>query len=78
MKQLLTSLLIAPAALGATVVYDPSLGTLPDAQGFARIQDPAQANPTVSDGLLHQGLTVFNGIQGWYEPESDVCALALV
>ncbi|MBS0189790.1 MAG: hypothetical protein U0573_13580 [Phycisphaerales bacterium] len=72
MKQLLTSLLIAPAALGATVVYDPSLGTLPDAQGFARIQDPAQANPTVSDGLLHQGLTVFNGIQGWHQPAPSI------
>ncbi|MBX3381005.1 MAG: hypothetical protein KF805_13005 [Phycisphaeraceae bacterium] len=65
--------LVGATALAAPGVYDPSLGTLPDAQGFSRVQDPAvQAEPTVSSGVLHQGLTVFNGIQGWNRTDTVI------
>ncbi len=53
-------------ALAAPSIYDPSLGTLPDAQGFIRQQNPiGQIEPTIVDGTLRQGLTFFDGIQCW-------------
>lgn len=34
--------------------YDPGLGTLPEAQGFTRIQDAPRPEPIVAGGVLHQ------------------------
>ncbi len=45
-------------------IYDPSLGTLPEAQGWQFIGTSSPA-PTVSQGVLHQGPTVFAAQQYW-------------
>lgn len=43
-------------AVAAEIRYDPTLGTLPDDQGFIR-QDSGAPTPTVTGGLLHQDTT---------------------
>jgi hypothetical protein len=51
--------------------YDASLGTLPEAQGFTRVDTGEAPNPTVSGGILHQGPTsgaIPNGNQYWKAP----------
>lgn len=54
------------ASYANTIVYNPSLGTLPQAQGFTLQNDPpASPDPTVSAGILHQGPTALNGYQFW-------------
>jgi hypothetical protein len=48
----------------AVVVYDPSLNTLPSAQGFTLTEDPpASPAPTVTGGILSQGPTSLTGDQ---------------
>ncbi len=57
--------LSGPATAGV-FGYDASLGSLPDAQGWTFIEDGAAVPvPTVSAGVLHQGLTDFSGYQYW-------------
>lgn len=59
-----------PAA-GNTVIYNPALGTLPQEQGFTFGQDtPVSPAPSISGGILYQGLTSFSGEQ-WFE-KNDV------
>ncbi len=58
---------IAVQALGATtsVSYDPSLGTLPQAQGWTFNSGSGNPAPQVSGGVLRE--TVTNGGQYWYK-----------
>lgn len=69
--------LSGPATAGV-FGYDASLGSLPDAQGWTFIEDGAAVPvPTVSAGVLHQGLTDFSGYQyleraSWWD-EFCVC-----
>lgn len=67
---LFTSLPLTPSLIGpasaATISYQPSLGTLPEAQGWIKREGGApQPAPTVSGGVLHQGPTDFSGHQYW-------------
>jgi hypothetical protein len=45
--------------------YDPSLGTLPEAQGFTRMDEGGSPNPTVTGGMLNQGPTSYFARQYW-------------
>ncbi len=57
---------LTAAAGAATVGYDPSLGSLPEAQGWGYHQDGAPvAVPAVVSGVLQQGPTDFSGHQYW-------------
>jgi len=56
-------------SIAATVTYDASLNTLPDAQGWTLYQNnnggPTPPAPTVSGGILYQGPTTVDGYQSW-------------
>ncbi len=55
----------APAS-AASISYNAGLGSLPEAQGWTFIQDGASVPaPSVSGGVLSQGLTDFSGHQYW-------------
>ncbi len=45
--------------------YKPSLGTLPTEQGWSLVETGSQPTPLVSDGILHQGITLEKGVQYW-------------
>src|SRR5258708_2310068 len=51
----------------ATIItYDPSVGTLPDSQGFTLVESPpASPAQTLDSGALHQGPTSQGGTQVW-------------
>lgn len=52
---------------GAIVMYNPAMGTLPQEQGFTFNQETSISPlPSVSGGILYQGLTSFPG-QQWFE-----------
>lgn len=54
-------------AYAVGVTYDPNLGTLPDAQGFTREEDPGFPVPVVGGGVLHTfAQTVPSATQYWY------------
>jgi hypothetical protein len=57
----------AEKAQGANIyTYDASLGTLPEAQGFTRIEDdPDAPAPTVGGGVLHQFSQSLDRAQWW-------------
>ena len=64
------ALCVSPMLARADIIvtYDPSLGTLPEAQGFTFVEvPPPSPPPSVSGGILHQGLTSFEGQQYWQE-----------
>jgi len=52
-------------ATAGGLIYDASLGTLPDAQGFNFVDTGGSPTPTVAGGILHQGLTSTPGLQYW-------------
>ena len=55
---LLLSLFAAtPLSAERMLTYDPSLGTLPEAQGWSLVESGTHPAPFVSGGVLHQGLT---------------------
>src|SRR5437868_5640108 len=47
-------------------VYDASLGTLPEPQGFTLDQTPGFVEPSLSGGILHQYANYAVGYQYWY------------
>ena len=60
---------ISPTSAKSNVIvmYDPSLGTLPQAQGFSSFEvDGLSPAPSVSGGILYQGPTNFTGEQ-WFQ-----------
>jgi hypothetical protein len=59
-------LFTAPGLAQTWTTYDPSLGTLPEAQGFTRMDNGGSADPTVTNGMLNQGATAYFGYQYWY------------
>src|SRR5260221_5935049 len=52
-------------------LYDASLGTLPEAQGFSRFQTPGFIEPTLSGGVLHQYANDAVGYQFWYASDGQ-------
>jgi hypothetical protein len=60
------TLLLALPAQASVLSYDAAVGSLPEAQGWTFNQDgtPPPA-PSVSGGVLHQGVTDFSGHQYW-------------
>lgn len=73
-----TALLIAALSLsglsanaGDIHVFDASLGTLPEAQGFIFHETPGGAAPFVAGGVMHiPGNPVLGGYQFWYATNS--------
>ena len=53
-----------PCEAAERKTYDPGLGTLPEAQGFAAY-DTGEPVCTIQGGAMHQGLTSWNGQQWW-------------
>lgn len=45
--------------------YDASLGTLPEAQGFDRVESGSPPVPTVGGGILHQFPGAVPSVQAW-------------
>ena len=58
-------LFVARGRAQTWITYDPSLGTLPEAQGFTRMDEGGSPNPTVSGGRLEQGPTSYFARQFW-------------
>ena len=59
---------------GATAeeVYDASLGTLPEMQGWAKFDLGANPSPSVSGGALHQNATASSSVQSWTVQHSPI------
>ena len=68
---LLTLLIFSAVSLGNTtpetnlIIYDPSLGTVPESQGFTRIETGPAIPPTVGGGILHQFPVTGTNVQFW-------------
>lgn len=63
----------APARAQSWTSYDPSLGTLPEAQGWTFFENDGPPSPVVEDGVLKQGPTgsgCTSNYEYWYR--SDV------
>jgi hypothetical protein len=66
----LVSLLAAtPLWSAATVTYDPSLGTLPEAQGYAFANPTSAPLPSVVGGVLMQGPISASDLQYWHRED---------
>ena len=59
-------ILASQGLLNAAVVYDASLNTLPDAQGWSVFELGGNPTPTVSDGLLHQNAPAVNSVFSYF------------
>ncbi len=63
---LLASPTMASPTMASVLSYEASLGSLPDAQGWTIVESGAASpTPTISSGLLQQGMTSFTGYQYW-------------
>ena len=56
--------------------YNPLAGGLPDTQGWTLFQDDNGAAPQpammIADGILHQGMTTDQGMQGFYAEDTGI------
>ena len=72
---LLLASLLVPASARAdstTRVYDPGLGTLPEAQGWDFFDEPGSATPFIDVDDLHQGPTSTPNRQSWIREDVHI------
>lgn len=53
--------------------YSAALGTLPQAQGWTAFDANEPGQPSIADGVLHQGPTGKPGVQGWQDRSHAFC-----
>lgn len=63
---------VASSGLANLVIFDPSLGTLPTAQGWTIVDSGGNPSPTISGGVLNVGPTSIASAQYWSAPGNVV------